>query len=161
MYILVKDGNIEKYPYSVGQLKQDNPNVSFPYTITDALLEEFGVYPVVTAEYPQVDHTKTVTEGVPVRQRTRHEDGTWKADDESTPVDEAWEWVQVWEVSDATAEEIAERKAELNAQAEANRAEAYRNESDPLFFKSQRGEATNQEWLDKVAEIKARFPKVE
>jgi hypothetical protein len=39
------------------------------------------------------------------------------------------------------------------------RREAYTAESDPLFFKSQRGEATNQEWLDKVAEIKARYPK--
>ena len=35
---------------------------------------------------------------------------------------------------------------------------AYQTESDPLFFKWQRGEATEQEWLDKVAEIKARYP---
>lgn len=34
---------------------------------------------------------------------------------------------------------------------------AYANEADPLFFKAQRGEATQQEWLDKVAEIKARY----
>jgi hypothetical protein len=38
------------------------------------------------------------------------------------------------------------------------RAEAYRMEADPIFFMSQRGEATEQEWLDKVAEIKERFP---
>lgn len=38
------------------------------------------------------------------------------------------------------------------------RAAAYRDESDPLFFKAQRGEATIDEWLAKVAEIKARFP---
>lgn len=35
---------------------------------------------------------------------------------------------------------------------------AYRNESDPLFFKWQRGEKTQQAWLDKVNEIKARYP---
>ena len=35
---------------------------------------------------------------------------------------------------------------------------AYQREADPLFFKAQRGEATHQEWLDKVAEIKARYP---
>jgi len=35
---------------------------------------------------------------------------------------------------------------------------AYVAESDPLFFKWQRGEATQQEWLDKIAEIKARWP---
>lgn len=38
------------------------------------------------------------------------------------------------------------------------RAAAYRTEADPLFFMSQRGEATEAEWLAKVAEIKARFP---
>lgn len=38
------------------------------------------------------------------------------------------------------------------------RAAAYVSESDPLFFKAQRGEATMEEWLAKVAEIKARFP---
>lgn len=41
---------------------------------------------------------------------------------------------------------------------EAKRAEAYRLESDPLFFMAQRGKATQQEWLDKIAEIEARFP---
>lgn len=35
---------------------------------------------------------------------------------------------------------------------------AYTVESDPIFFKSQRGEATNQEWLDAIAAIDARFP---
>lgn len=46
-----------------------------------------------------------------------------------------------------------------NEQAEANRKAAYIAEADPLFFKAQRGEATVQEWQDKVAEIKARYPK--
>jgi len=46
-------------------------------------------------------------------------------------------------------------------QADANRKAAYIAESDPLFFKWQRGEATEQEWKDKVAEIKARYPKVQ
>ncbi len=43
--------------------------------------------------------------------------------------------------------------------AEANRHAAYIAEADPLFFKAQRGEATVQEWQDKVAEIKSRYPK--
>jgi hypothetical protein len=41
---------------------------------------------------------------------------------------------------------------------EAKRAKAYIAEADPLFFMSQRGEATEAEWLAKVAKIKARFP---
>lgn len=52
------------------------------------------------------------------------------------------------------------KEAELQ-QVEANRRNAYRNESDPLFLKWQRGDATEQEWLDKIEEIKERFPKPE
>ena len=44
------------------------------------------------------------------------------------------------------------------AQQQAARAAAYNAEADPLFFKAQRGEATIDEWLTKVAEIKARYP---
>ena len=40
-----------------------------------------------------------------------------------------------------------------------NRRAAYIAEADPLFFKAQRGEATVEEWQEKVAEIKQRFPK--
>lgn len=47
--------------------------------------------------------------------------------------------------------------SELDALMESRRAKAYRDESDPLFFKWQRGEATEQQWLDKIAEIKARW----
>lgn len=39
------------------------------------------------------------------------------------------------------------------------RQSAYQAESDPLFFKYQAGEATEQDWLDKRNEIKVRFPK--
>jgi hypothetical protein len=41
---------------------------------------------------------------------------------------------------------------------ELNRRLAYTAEADPLFFMSQRGEATVAEWEAKVAEIKARYP---
>lgn len=54
-----------------------------------------------------------------------------------------------------------EKDDEAASRAEAarrDRAQAYREESDPLFFKAQRGEATTEEWLAKVQEIKDRFP---
>ena len=35
---------------------------------------------------------------------------------------------------------------------------AYVAESDPIFFKYQREEATKEEWLAKIEEIKARYP---
>lgn len=70
-------------------------------------------------------------------------------------------WAYTVKVEQKTQEEITEEtlisESIRFSLIEAQRAEAYRNESDPLFFKSQRGEATQQEWLDKVAEIKARY----
>jgi len=56
--------------------------------------------------------------------------------------------------------ETEKKEAELQ-QVENNRINAYRNEADPLFLKWQRGEATEQEWLDKVEEIRQRIPKPE
>ena len=49
-------------------------------------------------------------------------------------------------------------KAQQLAEAKAGRANAYAQESDPLFFKAQRGEATTEEWQAKVNEIRDRFP---
>lgn len=49
-------------------------------------------------------------------------------------------------------------KARYNESQRQARADAYRNEADPLFFQARRGDATEQEWLDKVAEIKSRYP---
>lgn len=68
-----------------------------------------------------------------------------------------------------TAEEIAQRDAfEAAWQAEANarvkaeqenaRKAAYTAEADPLFFKWQAGEATEEEWLAKRQEIRDRYP---
>ena len=37
------------------------------------------------------------------------------------------------------------------------RGQLYIKEADPLYFKWKRGEATEQEWLDKITEIKARY----
>ena len=52
----------------------------------------------------------------------------------------------------------AAETATANAQAQANRRQAFTAEADPLFFAWQRGESTEQAWLDKCADIRARFP---
>jgi hypothetical protein len=41
------------------------------------------------------------------------------------------------------------------------RAEAYKNETDALFFKVQRQEMSMQEWLDKVNAIKIKYSYIE
>jgi hypothetical protein len=53
-----------------------------------------------------------------------------------------------------TPEEITLQK---DAENEQLRLEAYRTESDPLFFKWQRGEVEKQVWLNKVTEIKEKY----
>jgi hypothetical protein len=44
------------------------------------------------------------------------------------------------------------------AQVEAARLTAYEQQSDPLFFKWQRGDATELEWREAVAKVKAENP---
>ena len=51
---------------------------------------------------------------------------------------------------------LAEKKA---AEAEAFRKAAYIAEADPLFFKWQAGEGTQEEWQAKREEIRQRYPK--
>jgi hypothetical protein len=43
-------------------------------------------------------------------------------------------------------------------EAQQNRADAYKKESDPLAFKMLRGEITKEEWEAKIEEIRNRFP---
>lgn len=73
-------------------------------------------------------------------------------------------------ISELTEEEIAEAKEAADREAEFQlawaklnasvlRRTAYVAEADPLFFKWQAGESTEEEWKTKRDEIKARFPK--
>jgi hypothetical protein len=55
MYALVKDGAILRYPYSVTDLRRDNPGTSFPRFPSDDTLEAFGVVTVETTAQPVYD----------------------------------------------------------------------------------------------------------
>ena len=76
----------------------------------------------------------------------RFETLVWLEDDKPPTYQEV---LDAWEEVEATIH---------NQKMERLRQEAYRNESDPLFFKYQRGDATREEWLDKIEEIKQRYP---
>ena len=56
---------------------------------------------------------------------------------------------------------VLQQKHFEEAQNIVKRKEAYRLESDPLFMEWQFDQSSEkrQEWLDKVSEIKARYPK--
>jgi len=61
-------------------------------------------------------------------------------------------------VRDMTPGEIQNLKDQYNNNQKENRLIAYESESDPLFFKWQRGESNQEEWLAKIEEIKQRYP---
>jgi hypothetical protein len=84
------------YPYSLSQLRLDNPNTSFPAEMPDKLLASCMVYPVVSAPEPSYDPTTQVA----------------KLD--TFPTQASGVWSLKWEVRDKTPTELA---AEQVAQA--------------------------------------------
>jgi hypothetical protein len=133
MYIQIR--NSIPTQYSIAQLRNDYPQVSFPKTPSEALLAEYGVYPVKPTERPEHSETEVVEDG-----------GYLQLEDSS--------WAQAWVVRPMNEEELAVLAQRKDAQRKA----AYQEEADPLFFKWQRGEATQLQWLEKIAEIKLRYP---
>jgi hypothetical protein len=127
MYI--KDGI---YPYSIAQLKQENPQTSFPSDIPDSLLVEFGMLPVEPTDCPTVGLDKNVTEGQP-----ELVDGVWK---------------QVWTVLDATPEEHLARV--LNA-----RANEYPPVTDYLDGIVKQDQAQIDKYIADCLAVKAKYPK--
>ena len=139
MYVLAPNQIVKKFPYSILDLRSDNPQTSFPSNPSNKTLASFDMFPVVSTGI-DVDSTQVATQ------------------DGCEYNVERQRWETTWVVRNKTADELA-NEANANAKrVEAQRANAYRNESDSLFFKSQRGEVSVQIWLDKVAEIKARYP---
>ena len=82
----------------------------------------------------------------------RTSDGAYiPADEANTDYAEYLEWLKAGNTPEAAT-------PEPGPDIEALRRAAYQVEADPLFFKAQRGEAAQADWLEKIEEIKARFP---
>jgi hypothetical protein len=66
MYVKITNGSVDTYPYSVGQLRRDNPNTSFPKKIPNETLATYGVYPVLAAPKPDAsgEYKTVVRNGV-------------------------------------------------------------------------------------------------
>jgi hypothetical protein len=124
MYALISNGQIEKYPYSIGLLRKNNPQTSFPANPSNERLAEWNVFPVQPTDRPEVDYTKNVNEATPTQQ-----DG---------------KWVQVWDVTNATAEEISQRTEE--------QASSIRSERDQKLFGS--------DWVV-IRSIETEVPEIE
>ena len=91
MYALIRNNLVEQYPYSISQLRLDNPNISFPAEPSIADLEASGVFQVEPISQPTYDYiNEQVVETSPQLINNK--------------------WTQVWIVQQANQETINERK---------------------------------------------------
>jgi len=56
MYVKISNGAVEQYPYTLGNLRRDNPNTSFPKRPSDEMLVDWGVYPVTVQSGTSFNH---------------------------------------------------------------------------------------------------------
>ena len=109
MYVKASNGVVEKFPYSIGQLRKDNPEVSFPKTPSEQLLAEWSVFPVTPTDRPSFNEA---TEDCIL----------------ASPVLVDGAWTQQWTVVAASDEEQAKRLADKEQQV--------RNQRDGLLSRS-------------------------
>jgi len=102
-YALLKpDGSLDRYPYTLTDLKRANKGTSWPKVISDEVAASFNVYRVTPTQQPAEDHT------VNLERTATKVNGTW---------------IEQWIETPATPEQIAERTA-----AKANDVRNQRNE---------------------------------
>lgn len=93
MFVKITNGQVAAYPYTVGQLRRDNPNTSFPKNVPEATMAAFGMFPVGYEAAPDFD---------PMTHRIEHS---------NLPVLKDGKWVLAKTVVALTAEQIADRDA--------------------------------------------------
>ena len=95
MYVKLTNNQPSKFPYTLADLRRDNPGTSFPADITNELMSSFNVYPVASTPAPEFDSkTHRAKQGVEL-------------------VDSAW--TQVWHL-----QELPEPQASANIRASRN-----------------------------------------
>jgi len=88
MYVKITNGSVEQYPYTLGNLRRDNPNVSFPKTVPESTLNDYGVFKVEEAEKPAFD---VLTQSI----------------SEANPAMVDGKWTQQWTISDRSEDQAA------------------------------------------------------
>lgn len=90
MFYVLSDSasTVLKYPYTLTDLRLDNPQTSFPASITDEMAADFYTFPVTPSEQPPYDYTKNL---------------------ERIAIKGVFNWDESWSETDATSEEIAQR----------------------------------------------------
>ena len=117
MHVLAPHGTVEQFPYSLGQLRKDNPQTSFPKNPSEALLASYNVFPVVStgADYDQETQVAT-------------QEGCHYSTEKQR-------WETSWLIRDLTAEELAQIEADLAASVRSER-DRKLQETDWIVIKS-------------------------
>ena len=89
MYVKITNGAVDQYPYTIGHLRRDNPNVSLPRVLPQRLLDLYGLKPVTIEETPDYD------------------DRTQNIEQNSTPTEVDGVWTVGWTISEKSADDIA------------------------------------------------------
>ena len=97
MYAKITSGNVDQYPYTIGQLRRYNPNVSFPKQISDSLLQSYDVHEVSIDDLPSYDEK------------------TQSIEQNAAPTLVDGSWVLGWTVNEKTSEEISEYNEIISA----------------------------------------------
>jgi hypothetical protein len=90
MYVLAPNQTVEIYPYSIGNLRRDNPNTSFPAVPSEQTLAKWNVFPVTDKPAPEYN---------PSTQNRN----------QLNPTLVAGKWTMTWQVTSATSEQVNER----------------------------------------------------
>lgn len=104
MYVLAPNQTVETFPYSIGNLRRDNPKTSFPRNPSDELLAAWNVFPVREVAAPSYDESAESCNQV-------------------NPTLENGEWVMTWQVTSASSDEIASRLTKKSAEVRSQRNE--------------------------------------
>ena len=95
MYVKIVDGAVDTYPYTVQNLREENPNTSFNRNVSDEEFASYGVLPVTYADPPSYT------------QRTQY----LSQDETPSLVDGAW--TITFTVMTQTSEQIAEYDTDI------------------------------------------------
>jgi len=132
MYAKIKNNVVEKYPYSINELRKDNPQTSFPDDIPSSILNQYGVFAVEETDAPKVELSKDVSEGLP-----QLINGVWK---------------QNWVITNATSEKHLAKV--LNA-----RRKEYPPIENYLDAIVKNDKAQIEKYINDCLSVKAKYPK--
>lgn len=128
MFVKVLNGAVAQYPYTVGMLRRDNPNTSFPKRLSEATLAAFNAHVVSHDVEPAFDAR------------------TQKIVSSDVPVFKGGAWVIEKSVADLTAEEAQELYAAKSSAVRSKRDELLAETDWVVIMHTEKGTNIPLEW---------------